>query len=142
MKYYVYIGKIDDIIVYIGKGSGKRYLHLNSGTSHSYNANAAHFQGKLISVDIIKYFDTSEEAISYESHMIDLHKPKWNYQVSGIRVNPLRRKPVREHKGVQFVKNKSSKQWRAYTHIDTVKVHIGYFDTEEEAKEARSSYQR
>lgn len=137
MDYYVYVGKIGDEFVYVGKGTGKRYLHLNSGVSTSYSANESHFKGVKVSVDIVKRFEKSSDALSYETCLINLHKPKWNYQT---KENKTKRKVVREHKGVQFMKNKTSKQWRAYTHIDGVKKHIGYFETEQEAKEARNSY--
>lgn len=135
MEHYVYVGTLNDEIVYVGKGSGDRYLHLNSGTSSSYLANKAHFEGSYISVKIIERFETSEEALAHESALIEMYAPKWNYQIKG----QTRRKP-RSYKGVQFMKNKAVNPWRAYIHVDGVKKHIGYYPTEREAEEARTTY--
>ena len=55
--YYVYTGYSDGELVYIGRGSGNRKLHLNSGVSHVHKANKLHFLGKQIEISwqIITY---------------------------------------------------------------------------------------
>ncbi len=139
MKYYVYVVKIGDEIVYIGKGSGARFEHVNSGTSHNYFLNKAHFEGIAMDVSIAFRFETDLEATLKESELISEHKPKWNYIGNPTKVrrrSSNRRKPGA---GVMYYEGKP-KPWRAYMHKDGKKKHIGYYDTEEEAIEARSSY--
>lgn len=130
MDHYVYIAKIGSDVAYVGKGVGERYKHITSGASHCYLANKAHFSGVEVIVEILEIFDTHEKAIGRESELIDKLRPLWNYQ---HRPDWLSR---RRGRGVQFMLGK----WRAYVHINRKKVHIGYFDTEEEATDARERY--
>lgn len=138
MNHYVYVGKMNGETVYVGKGCGLRYTHLNSGRSSCYRANQSHFNGELIDVEIVKRFEFSKDALDYEKYLIETCNPKWNIKRKGMPIKQSR--GIREYRGVQFIKSKPSKQWRAYTHVNKVKVHIGYFETENEAKEARDSY--
>lgn len=139
MKHYIYIARIDDEIVYIGKGVGKRYEHVNSGISHNYFLNKAHFSGIVMDVEIYQRFDTDEEALAAESALIKLHNPKWN-NMNNPTKRPNKGLRARNGKGVQFKKSKSVNPWCAYIHIDGKKVHIGYYATEEEAQKARQAY--
>jgi predicted GIY-YIG superfamily endonuclease len=131
--YYVYIARIGEEIVYIGKGSGKRFEHVNSGTSHNYYLNKAHFEGVVMDVQVAEEFELEKDALAREAQLIEEHKPRWN-----DIVHPTRRARTesRGGAGVQFMRGK----YRAYKHINGKKVHIGYFLTEEEAREARSTY--
>lgn len=134
MEYYVYVGTLNNEIVYVGKGSGDRYLHLNSGTSSSYQANKSHFEGSYVSVSIVERFETSEEALEFETQLIQMYAPKWNYQISGFRPRNI------PGVGVQLMKNKLVNPWRAYGYKEGKKIHIGYYATREQAIEARSNY--
>lgn len=133
MKHYVYIARLDGEVVYIGKGTGERYTHVTSGTSHCYLANKAHFEGKNVTVEVTEHFETSEEALAREAELIEHYKPVWNYQ---HRPANLRK---RRGKGVQYIEGRS-KPWRAYIHINNKKVFIGNYLTESEAIEARRTY--
>jgi hypothetical protein len=134
MEYYVYFAKIGEEVVYIGKGKGDRSDHVNSGTSHNYYLNQAHFQGVLMDVQIYMHFDCEVDALTCEAAMIKELKPKWNYMPHPAKKVGVQ--PGRGGAGVQFTKNR----WRAYIHRGGKKIHIGYFDTKEEAQNARSSY--
>lgn len=74
----VYIGRVDGEIVYVGEGKFGRELHLNSGTSHLYEANKAHFKGKVIDIEIAAKDVTKLEAVSLEKGLITKYNPKWN----------------------------------------------------------------
>ena len=81
MKYYVYqaVG-LNNEILYIGKGSGDRYKHCNSGVSHCFELNRYFFEygADSIHVEIEKYFETNEDALSYEDEMIITQNPLFN----------------------------------------------------------------
>lgn len=80
-KYYVYIAKYNGEIVYIGKGKDKRYLHINSGCSHVYEANRLHHvHGVVFEVEIIKKGISMEKASEIEVLMIRTYSPIWNKQ--------------------------------------------------------------
>lgn len=77
-NYYVYRAVFEGDIVYIGMGQGDRYKHLNSGTSHLYSANKAHFDGKCIQVEFIKEGLSKDDAAALEMQEIKEYQPSWN----------------------------------------------------------------
>jgi hypothetical protein len=76
--FYVYQGSINGVIVYIGMGSKDRYFHLNSGVSHLYLANKAHFDGVEVLTEKIYESVSKEEALELEKELIKIHQPVWN----------------------------------------------------------------
>lgn len=79
--YYVYQAKgLNDVLLYIGKGKGDRLKHCNSGISHCYGLNEYHFKhGKnSMSVNILSYFYTEDDALKYEESCIKKLKPLFN----------------------------------------------------------------
>lgn len=134
--YYVYIARIGEEIVYIGKGSGKRLEHVNSGTSHNYYLNKAHFEGVVMDVQITEEFELEKDALEREAQLIEECKPRWNDMV---HPNRSVRTVKRSGTGVMFYEGRP-KPWRAYLHSKGKKIHLGYFETEEEAIKARSEH--
>lgn len=49
---YVYVVRVDGVVRYIGRGTGARYLHTNSGMSSCYKLNRDHFNGCEITTDV------------------------------------------------------------------------------------------
>ena len=49
--YEVYMCKLNDEVLYVGQGASGRHKHCNSGSSHVYELNKLHFQGKTFDVD-------------------------------------------------------------------------------------------
>lgn len=140
--YYIYYGRLNGEIVYIGKGKGDRFRHLNSGMSSCYFANKAHFEGEVVDVEIVERFENNDDALSRESELIRELNPLWNYQLS--KVKPLGHNPnkrIRKATGVQRVKLKNGYAWKAYIRIEGSKVHIGQFKTEKEAIDARKKFE-
>ena len=145
--YYIYIARIDSKIVYIGKGTGDRYLHLNSGTSHIYEANQHHFSGgQPVEIEFIMCPD-EESALDRESKLIREFCPAWNKMHTG--------KPMIRRKGIKTSKNKNSTSdyygvgyssrsrknpWRAFYTENRVKHHIGNYPDEVSAAIARDEY--
>lgn len=85
-NFYVYLATgIENEPLYIGKGSGDRYKHCNSGVSSSYLLNQYYFLNGVdsISVEIVKYFSNSEDALSFEADLIYELEPAFNLKVSG-----------------------------------------------------------
>lgn len=81
MKYYVYHAYgISNELLYVGKGSGGRLRHCNSGTSHCLELNRYFFEkgSNAIKVEIIKRFETDEEALNYERFCIISLQPLFN----------------------------------------------------------------
>lgn len=74
----VYIGRLEGKIVYIGEGKVGRELHLNSGVSHLYQANEAHFNGNTIDVEIYANNISKHKAKDLEKVLIQEHNPAWN----------------------------------------------------------------
>jgi len=77
-RHYVYVVKFSDEIVYIGKGIGKRYLHVTSGTSHCKELNRLYFEGATVTVEIHKDNLSSEDALSIEKGLIVSIRPRFN----------------------------------------------------------------
>lgn len=83
MEYYVYTVTHENDIVYVGKGTGKRLEHVLSGKSHNYGLNDLYFKNKYLNtslplVSIVKYFESSTEALAYEKYLIYEHMPIFN----------------------------------------------------------------
>ena len=80
-SYYVYAAYVDDVLRYVGKGKGNRYLHCNSGKSSCYKLNEDHFQGRDIVV--IKVFDnlTNKTATEYETYILNELKDAGLYNI-------------------------------------------------------------
>lgn len=81
-KHYVYVAYgVEEEVLYVGKGIGGRYLHCLHGGSSNPNINRYYFQNGeegSISVSKVKYFETDEEALEYEKHLIETLKPPFN----------------------------------------------------------------
>ena len=79
--YYVYIAKAEDKIVYVGKGNGDRYKHVNSGTSSSWFLNSLHFKGIECEVTIVRNNLTNYYAIELEEALLFKLKPVGNSKI-------------------------------------------------------------
>lgn len=78
-KYYIYIVLLKGSIVYVGKGKGDRYLHVNSGKSHNRELNRHYFcHGNDLVVKIHMTFDDKDECEEHEHWMINFLKPCYN----------------------------------------------------------------
>lgn len=83
-EFYVYKGSIDGVVMYVGMGSLDRLEHLNSGVSHVYEANKAHFKG--LSIDACKVQEglTRTEALAFERQLIEAEQPQWNLTYTDV----------------------------------------------------------
>lgn len=77
-NHIVYIGRLNGEVVYVGEGKPGRHEHLNSGTSHVYEANKVHFSGEFIEVEIFKDNLTKQESLRIEKELIQKLQPTWN----------------------------------------------------------------
>lgn len=77
-EHYVYCAILDDEYIYIGKGSGLRYLHVTSGKSNNYDLNQLHFSGITPTVKILANNLNHNSARAEEERLIKLHQPKYN----------------------------------------------------------------
>lgn len=75
---YVYSDELDGETLYIGKGTGNRWVHCVSGVSHVYELNRAHFSGKLVEVYCLVDGLNSDEAFAQEATIIMNLKPRFN----------------------------------------------------------------
>lgn len=81
MKDYVaYFAFLEGELVYIGKGYRGREFHLTTGTSHVYEANKAHFEGKTLEVKSIRLSKQEESDLEVEKTLIQAFNPPWNKQ--------------------------------------------------------------
>ncbi len=82
-KYYVYCAKQDNEIVYIGKGIGRRYLHINSGRSHNVQLNRLFFcEGNpLVTEILLGGIETDEQATRLEKEFILEFNPIYNSKI-------------------------------------------------------------
>ena len=81
MKYYVYHAYgLNGELLYVGKGTGGRLRHCNSGISSNFELNKYYFENgsDSVRVEIVKRFETNEEALSYERFCILTLKPRLN----------------------------------------------------------------
>lgn len=163
MEYYVYVGVLDSVVMYVGKGVRQRINHLNSGVSSCYQANKLHFSGGQLEVYPLAYFNENIDAVSFEKELIFSLKPVWNVMLnpdadrSMFKKENTGRSYTRE-KGVKPVSYTSSylgvgfykkgvggkrtpkKYWRATFNLNQTKCHIGFYETELEAALARDAY--
>lgn len=150
LEYYVYSGSLSGAVVYVGKGRGNRYLHLNSGKSSCYQANKLHFEGGSLIIKIVEIFENSLEAEKFERDMIREIKPIWNILYNtDSSANKLGKKPPNSssiYLGVGFSikgiggKLKPLRQWRATYNAHGKKINIGFYSSEIEAALARDKY--
>lgn len=84
-KFYVYKVIYNDELVYVGKGQGNRYLHVNSGASHNKSLNELYYRCKYESTPlpevILEYCDNEQIALDLEHHLIYTCKPEFNTQL-------------------------------------------------------------
>lgn len=78
---YVYIVQQGLRVVYVGKGTGWRFLHPNSGRSSNIQLNAAFFRGVVFDVYLLKMGMTDTMALELELDAIDEFKPMYNNSV-------------------------------------------------------------
>lgn len=62
--HYIYYVYYQGVVVYVGRGKGKRYMHPNSGKSSCRELNKLHFLGTVFEVEIV------EDSLSYEQSKI------------------------------------------------------------------------
>lgn len=138
--YYVYVGRVEGAIVYVGKGLYDRDSHLNSGCSHVYEANRLHFSGGSIDVERVITGLTEEDALEFESLLISETLPQWNVYCG---TNTYKKtNSTSEFLGVSSYPDKQDKPWRAWCKVGGIKKHIGYYGTEVEAAKARDAFLR
>ena len=93
MKYYVYHAYgLNGELLYVGKGTGGRLRHCNSGISSNFELNKYYFENgsDSIRVEIVKRFETNEEALSYERFCILTLKTLFNnYSVIYCNINSI-----------------------------------------------------
>jgi hypothetical protein len=77
----VYIGRVDDQVVYVGEGRKDRHMHLNSGISNVYFANKHHFRGGKVEIEVVPLM-SKEEGVIKEKELIQELNPLWNLQLS------------------------------------------------------------
>lgn len=70
MKHYVYRHYIDDITLYVGKGSGNRAYDKNN-RSEAWNKE---LRNKDYKIEIVKHFATAKEAYEYEGYLTNHYK--------------------------------------------------------------------
>lgn len=78
--YEVYMCKVDDVIVYIGKGTKGRHKHCISGCSHVFELNKIFFTEGVDSLEVVvvKELSSNQEAMELEKYLIGLYQPKFN----------------------------------------------------------------
>lgn len=163
MDWYVYIAKYEDKVVYIGKGKGERYKHLNSGISSCYDANKVHFDGGLIEVSLECCFNSSEEALAHERLLINQMEPMWNVTFSNTEAAKLKRSSRARPKNTIRAKSKypkgtsqflglvyrpkgiggkytEKKHWTVKLKYDGKYIHVGNYVREIDAAIARDLY--
>lgn len=71
--YYVYVCKLDDVPVYVGKGKGQRYLHCISGMSGNSSLNKAYFDCGAERMSVTKVLEdlTEKQALEKEKTLIE-----------------------------------------------------------------------
>lgn len=80
---YIAYGREGDVL-YVGQGNLGRHNHCLNGTSHNQSLNRYFFcngEGDCISVKVDGVFETAQEALDMEKHLIETLKPKFNREV-------------------------------------------------------------
>lgn len=148
MKWYVYVGRHNDEIVYVGKGTGNRMEHLNSGKSNCYHANKLHFSGEFINVEVVQYFDTEHEALIHEKKLIEIEQPIGNtiYARQSVDRPAITRRQTKKRKnakskylGVQC-RTSGKRPFVAIIKIDGKSIDISRHSREIDAAIARDLY--
>jgi len=82
-NYYIYGVKFNNEIIYIGKGIGKRYLHVKSGSSHNRELNRIYFcnENSAEVFLILGGIKDSEQVDRLEKEFIIEFNPKYNSKV-------------------------------------------------------------
>lgn len=131
----VYVCKLNDEIVYVGKGKLGRHKHCNSGTSHVFELNKIYFTegSNVLAVNVVRYFKTDEEARKYEKLLISKYNPKFNKALTGncnkASTSSESLKMRREIKS--YIKDKEVKKLgnnysKYYKLVDEFLNHFGY----------------
>lgn len=149
MKYKLYVGVLEQDVVYIGIGQGSRQLHLTSGISTCYAANKHHFTSDVpIEVSVIYETEDKSEILFYERRLIEELNPIWNIMYtdrSGINNTA----ESRAAKKIPLPRNKSTgyygvgkymDRFRAYFNTADKKIHIGYYSSAIEAALGRDGW--
>lgn len=110
--FVVYHCYLDDELVYIGSGKIGREEHCNSGCSHVYELNKAHFEGRNISTKIHKRFNNKKDSVDCEKEQIRTLSPRLNV----VFVEEHILSPVNQMH--EYSRKKS--EWLKY--IDSVKI--------------------
>ena len=76
--YELYVCKLNDEVLYVGQGASGRHKHCNSGSSHVYELNKLHFQGKTFDVSVVFQTNSKKQVLQKEKDLIDELKPKLN----------------------------------------------------------------
>jgi len=81
-KYYIYKVIHNEELIYVGKGQGERYKHVNSGASHNKQLNELYYKSLYESTSlpevILEYCDSEQDALEKEHELIYTHKPYCN----------------------------------------------------------------
>lgn len=72
-EYYVYLCFVDNVLRYVGKGTGDRFKHCNSGKSTCALLNRDYFNDCKFNIVIYKDGFTEKDALAAEKELIDLH---------------------------------------------------------------------
>lgn len=72
-EYYVYLCFVDNVLRYVGKGTGDRFKHCNSGKSTCALLNRDYFNDCKFNIVIYKDGLTEKDALAAEKELIDLH---------------------------------------------------------------------
>lgn len=94
-EYYVYCLKYGSLVLYVGKGKGKRLDHVLSGRSHSPLINRFFFSDKNEDITKVEkvYEDlTQRESLNLETKMINKHKPLFN--IMGCSIDHFRKESL------------------------------------------------
>ena len=87
--YEVYIGKINNKVMYVGKGKEGRHKHLKSGRSSCKEANKEFFTDNNLEVNIYDYYGDEKAALLGEKNLIETLCPAWN-KTKGIVIDPVK----------------------------------------------------
>ena len=102
--YEVYECRVNGELVYIGSGVEGRYKHCDSGLSHNYDLNKAHFDKNcVVTTKVVKKFNNKEDSLTLEKELILRENPKYNR----VFVNDHRQDYAKQMKDFKkFVKDK------------------------------------
>jgi len=126
----VYLATLNNEVVYVGKGTKNRSLHLNSGKSSCYEANALHFSGGKVEITIVCSGVSNQKALEEEKGYIANLKPLWNKQGGTttysdpkditIAIDYWKKRVLGEEHHPETLKKFYSKKWLCEKHSITV----------------------